>query len=53
MSILEFNLKQAKTLLEMFGGEDANITVIDDGDDLIAHHTDYPEEGSVILGKSV
>lgn len=46
---MEFNLEQVKTLLEMFGGEDAAITVVKNGDELRAYHTDYPEEGSVEL----
>lgn len=47
--VMEFNLEQVKTLLEMFGGEDAAITVVKNGDELRAYHTDYPEEGSVEL----
>ena len=47
---MTFNLEQAKALLEMFGGEEAEITVVSHKDGLMAYHTEYPEEGSVFLG---
>lgn len=46
---VELDHNQAKKLLEMFGGEEAHITVAKRGDDVIAYHTDYPEEGSLVL----
>jgi hypothetical protein len=46
---LEFNLAQAKGLLEMFGGCDTSITVDKHEGELIAYSTEYPEEGSTIL----
>lgn len=46
---MEFNYEQAKLLLEMFGGEEGNITVICSGKELLAYNTEYPEEGSVEL----
>jgi hypothetical protein len=49
--IMEFNLSQAKALLEMFGGKDAAITVCEKGGELLAYHTDYPDEGSIVLGE--
>lgn len=50
----ELNLQQATDLLGMFGGEDAAITVdyCPDGHagaGIYAWHTDYPDEGSVLL----
>jgi hypothetical protein len=47
--MLEFNREQVKTLLGMFGGTDATITVVKDGEELLAYETEYPEEGSVEL----
>ena len=52
MSII-INLKEAQDLLEMFGGEDAEITITMRGDKhpaLFAHYTSYPEEGELMLG---
>jgi hypothetical protein len=47
---MEFSLEQAQSLLKMFGGEEAAITVTTGPDgSLLAYHTDYPEEGSVDL----
>jgi hypothetical protein len=46
---MEFTLEQAKKLLEMFGGEEASITVMKKGEGLLAYYTDYPDEGSVEL----
>jgi len=46
---VEFNLEQAKMLLAMFGGEEASITVKKWKGGLCAYHTEYPEEGSVVL----
>lgn len=51
---MQFGLKQAQDLLEMFGGEEATI-VVEYGDGhsgpgLYAYHEEYPEEGSVFLG---
>lgn len=50
----ELNLQQATDLLGMFGGEDAAITVdyCPDGHagaGIYAWHTDYPDEGFVLL----
>jgi hypothetical protein len=49
MKMLEFNQAQAKALFEMFGCTDAAITVIKNGNELLAYNTEYPEEGSVEL----
>lgn len=46
---MEFNLEQAKNLLAMFGETETTVTVIKDGDTLVAYETEYPEEGSVEL----
>jgi hypothetical protein len=43
------NFKQAKELVELFGGEDAEITLTEMDDGLRAHFTDYPEEGTILL----
>ena len=44
--MLEFNHEQAKNLLEMFGESDTKITVIENGNELLAYETEYSEEGS-------
>lgn len=44
------NLKIAQELLEMFGGEDAEIVLTSDERGVFAHFSEYPEEGSVLLG---
>lgn len=46
---ITFNRGQAKTLLEMFGNEDGELTVVRDGDGLLAYDAEYPEEGSIEL----
>lgn len=60
---LEFNLVRAQNLLNVFGGEEADVTVAwreagtvkdDESDDrslagLYAHYTEYPEEGVICL----
>ena len=55
--MVTINLFQARELYEMFGGEDAEVSVeyFDDGHDgpgLYAWHSDYTSEGSVRLGLS-
>jgi hypothetical protein len=51
---MKFNLSASTRLTELFGGEDADITVeFTDGyagHGLYAYFTDYPEEGGVFLG---
>lgn len=56
-----FNLEQAKNLLDFFGGEDSEIVVTEvdesnkdsyhSGYGLYAHFLEYPDEGSLFLGK--
>jgi len=47
---MKFNLSEAKALLEVFGGSDAEITVTENSDgQKLAYTTEYPEEGSVEL----
>jgi hypothetical protein len=50
---ITFNLSQACQLLQMFGGEDAEITVAmaegHSGKGLYAHYTELPEEGAELL----
>jgi len=48
---MQFNITQVMDLLEMFGGEDADITVLEESGQLIAYYTDYPEEGHQVLGE--
>ena len=55
---IEFNLEMAKTLFYLFGNEDSEITVEyikegHSGEGLYAHFTEYPEEGSIFLGKNI
>jgi hypothetical protein len=60
---MEFTLKQAQDLVELFGGSDPDypeetITVVEvdsdepshSGPGLYAYHTEYPDEGAIILG---
>jgi hypothetical protein len=47
---LKFNYEQAKDLLNLFGEEDADITVQESDGKLYAYFTEMPEEGSIILG---
>lgn len=49
---MEFNFVKAAELMEMFGGVEADITVIEENGELIAYYTDYPEEGHQVLGGS-
>lgn len=55
-NMLSFSLDQAKELVEQFGGdEDTEISVTEEteahsGPGLYAHVTDYPDEGSTLLG---
>lgn len=52
---IQINLKQAKKLVECFGGEDSIMTVIEgdenyhSGPGLYGYFTDYPEEGCIFL----
>lgn len=47
---MELMLEQAKQLLQMFGGEETTVSLTETGEGLCAYYTDYPEEGSIILG---
>lgn len=47
---LEFDLASAKALLDMFGGADTLVSVTRHEGKLIAYATEYPEEGSIVLG---
>ncbi len=52
------NLEQTKDLLECFGGEDAEMVLVESeeghsGKGLYAYFYDYPEEGAVFLGASM
>ena len=49
---LVITLRQAKALVEWFGGDDSEITVSKSGDSLICWFTEYPEEGHLPLGKT-
>lgn len=58
---MEFTLKQAQALVEAFGGDEESIMTVTEvkdgqkshsGPGLYAHCTDYPEEGSIFLGKA-
>ena len=49
--MIEINLEQAKKLLEMFGGEEASITLQQEGDKIIAWYTEYPDEGIIMLNQ--
>lgn len=42
---------EAKSLLAMFGEDDASITVTETTKGLLAHYTEYPEEGAVYLSE--
>jgi hypothetical protein len=46
---IELTKEQAANLLEMFNGDEATITVTGKDGELVAYHTDYPEEGSLEL----
>jgi hypothetical protein len=48
---ITMNHRQAQELVDFFGGEEANVTVADHEGGLRAWCTDYPEEGSVDLGR--
>lgn len=56
-NIMKFTLKEAQELFDFFGGEDAEVTVEEVNNDghsgkgLYAFFTEYPEEGSVFLGR--
>ena len=43
------NFKQAKELLKLFGGEDAEITLMQTDEGLQAYFSEYPEEGCILL----
>lgn len=47
---IEITLRQAKELVEFFGGHDCEVTVIDHEKGLLAYCTEYPEEGGQYLG---
>lgn len=49
---LVITLRQAKALVEWFGGDDSEMTVSKSGDSLICWFTEYPEEGHLPLGKT-
>lgn len=50
------DFKQAKELLDVFGGEPGSVTLMDgdghSGPGLYAHITDYAEEGAFFLGQA-
>jgi len=46
---MEFDFEAVKALLEMFGGEETTVSVVEENGELRAYYTEYPEEGSVIL----
>ncbi len=49
---VSLNFKQAKELVELFGGEDAEITLTEiEYGVLRAHFTEYPEEGCILLAE--
>lgn len=54
-SSITIDFKQATELLEMFGGEPAEVTLIEgpghNGEGLYAYYSDLPEEGTEFLGK--
>lgn len=47
---IEITLRQAKELVEFFGGHDCEVTVIGHEKGLLAYCTEYPEEGGQYLG---
>lgn len=47
---VNITLRQAKELVEFFGGHDCEVTVIDHEKGLLAYCTEYPEEGGQYLG---
>ena len=54
---ITINLEQAQKILEIFGGEDAEVTIIEgdekyhSGKGLYAYFTELPEEGAFYLGE--
>lgn len=55
---MEFTLKEAQDLVALFGGEESEITVVEVGSDepshsgpgLYAYFSEYPDEGTTLLG---
>lgn len=47
---INITLRQAKVLVEFFGGHDCEVTVVDHEKGLLAYCTEYPEEGGQYIG---
>lgn len=47
---INITLRQAKALVEFFGGHDQEVTVVDYGKGLLAYCTEYPDEAGQFLG---
>jgi hypothetical protein len=55
--VIDFTLEQAQALVDSFGGDSESTMTVVGGDGhsgigLYAGPTDYPEEGSIFLGKN-